>query len=128
MSWNRPKTRCRAFTMVRSKEKGKRGERGLAKALFEHLGWVARRGQQYSGTETAADVKIEDGPEVHIEVKRSERLRLYDAIEQAEEDAGAKPYALFHRRNRKPWVAIIPLERLKDFLIAWRRWDEDTSA
>ena len=36
-----------------SREKGKRGERELANAL-KTLGHDARRGQQYSGTETTA--------------------------------------------------------------------------
>lgn len=100
-----------------SRDKGKRGERELANAL-KNLGYEARRGQQYSGTETSADVV--GLPGVHIECKRTEQLRLYDALEQAETDAGDSGDipAVFHRRNKKPWVVVM---RLDDWLELYRK-------
>lgn len=91
-----------------SREKGKRGERELANAL-KTLGHDTRRGQQYSGTETSADVV--GLPGIHIECKRAETLRLYEALEQAERDAGSSGDlpAVFHRKNGKPWVVIMAL-------------------
>ena len=91
-----------------SREKGKRGERELANAL-KALGHDARRGQQYSGTETSADVV--GLPGIHVECKRTETLRLYEALEQAERDAGSSGDlpAVFHRKNGKPWVVIMAL-------------------
>lgn len=100
-----------------SRDKGKRGERELANAL-RSCGYETRRGQQYSGTETSADVV--GLPGIHIECKRTEQLRLYDALEQAENDAGdsGDVPAVFHRRNKKPWVVVM---RLDDWLELYRK-------
>lgn len=91
-----------------SRNKGKTGERELANILKAH-GYDARRTQQYCGANGDADVV--GLPGVHIEVKRTESLSLYTALEQAESDAreGEIP-VVFHRRNRKRWVAIMELE------------------
>jgi len=44
----------------------------------------------------------------HIECKRTEKLSLYKALEQAEDDAGDEtPAVVFHRRNGKQWVVIM---------------------
>lgn len=94
-----------------SRDKGKRGERELARILKDH-GYNARRGQQYSGASGDADVV--GLPGFHIEVKRVERLRLYDALAQAQHDAreDEKPVVI-HRQNGRGWVVILTLE---DFL------------
>ena len=60
-----------------SRNKGKVGERELAKKLRE-LGFDARRGQQFCGANGDADVV--GLPNIHIECKRVEALRLYDAL------------------------------------------------
>lgn len=90
------------------REKGKRGERELARRLREY-GYDARRGQQYCGISGDADVI--GLPGIHIEVKRTERLSLYDALSQAKSDArpGEMPIVA-HRRNNCEWVVIQPLE------------------
>lgn len=90
------------------REKGKRGERELARRLREY-GYDARRGQQYSGANGDADVI--GLPGVHIEVKRTEKLSLYDALAQAIADArpGEMP-VVAHRRNNCDWVIIQPLD------------------
>lgn len=94
-----------------SREKGKRGEREIANILKER-GYDAKRGVQYQGSPDSPDVV--GLPGVHIEVKRSERLDLYDAIEQSKRDSGDNEMpAVFHRKNGKDWVAIL---RLEDFL------------
>jgi len=94
-----------------SRNKGKAGERELAHELTRVLGVSARRGVQFQGGPDSPDV-IADIPDVHIECKRTERFRLYDALEQAVEDAGANIPVVLHRQNRKPWVAIIRLDDL----------------
>lgn len=50
-------------------------------------------------------------PGVHIEVKRTEKLSLYDALAQSIADArpGEMPIVV-HRRNDCQWVVIQPLE------------------
>lgn len=91
-----------------SREKGKRGERELASILKEY-GYGCRRGQQYCGANGDADVTGLHG--IHIEVKRTERLNLYDALSQSRHDArdGEMPIVA-HRKNNAEWVVIQPLD------------------
>lgn len=107
---------------MNSNSKGKRGEREGAKEWSKVMGCDARRGQQFSGSPDSPDIKHGiDG--IHLECKRTERLKLYDAVEQAEDDAGADEVPIvLHRKNLKPWVAILLLddipklyERLKEY-------------
>lgn len=95
----------------KSRNKGASGERELAHELSRLLGVEARRGCQYRGGPGSPDV-VADIPEVHIECKRTERLRLYEALEQAIADAGEKVPIVAHRQNHKPWVAIVRLDDL----------------
>ncbi len=93
---------------INSRSKGAKGERELAKILREY-GYPCRRGQQYSGANGDADVV--GLPNIHIEVKRRERLEIYSAIAQAVRDAknGDKP-AVFHRKNDCEWLVTMRLE------------------
>jgi len=94
------------------KNKGKRGERELARFLTDH-GHPARRGCQYSGSPDSPDVTCPSLP-FHFEVKRTERLRLHEAMNQATNDAGLSSIPLVaHRRNGGDWLAIL---RLTDLL------------
>jgi Holliday junction resolvase len=95
-----------------SRQKGKRGEREAAKVLSEVLGVPARRGQQFKGTPDSPDVEIDlDG--IFVEVKYAERVNLYEALERAEQQAGAKVPIVLWRRNRKPWLFVCYLEDLR---------------
>lgn len=96
---------------MNSRNKGAAGERELAAKLREY-GYNCRRGQQYSGANGDADVV--GLPGIHIEVKRVEKLNLYDAMAQAVRDAkdGDIP-AIFHRKNNKEWLVSL---RLDDFM------------
>lgn len=89
-----------------SKEKGKLGEREVAALLKAH-GFEARRGQQFAGGGDSPDV-VHNIPGLHIEVKRTEQLNLYAALDQAFQDRKAGEYAaVFHRKNQKKWVVIM---------------------
>lgn len=90
---------------INSRNKGAAGEREIAN-LLKGQGYEARRGQQYCGANGDADVVGLDG--IHMEVKRVERLNIHEAMEQAQRDAreGEKP-AVFHRKNRKPWLVTM---------------------
>ena len=105
---------------INSKQKGARGERELARKLRD-LGYDCRRSQQYSGLgDSSADVI--GLPGIHIEVKRTERLSLYDAVAQAKRDAsgsGDLP-AVFHRRSNCEWVVVMELE---DWIEIYREWE-----
>ena len=94
-----------------SRDKGKRGEREVALILREH-GFEARRGQQYCGANGAADVV--GVPGLHIEVKRTEKFRMYEALDQAINDAREDELpVVFTRKNNCDWVACL---RLDDFM------------
>lgn len=98
--------------MINSNRKGKCGEREAAKAIQHYLGFEARRGQQFKGGQDSPDVALDDVEGLHFEVKRVERLELYKALEQALVDAGENAPIVLHRKNHKPWVAVIRLEDL----------------
>jgi Holliday junction resolvase len=91
-----------------SRDKGKRGEREIVD-LLKKRGWPARRGQQFKGTPDSPDVECPNFP-FHIEVKRTERLSVYEAMAQAEQDAGTRAPVVFHRRSNEKWLAILDLE------------------
>lgn len=104
---------------MNSREKGCKGERELAKILRDY-GYMARRGQQYSGANGDADVVGITG--VHIECKRVERLNIHDAMNQAVRDAreGEIPVVM-HRKNRTEWIVTM---RLEDWMKDRRELDE----
>ena len=94
-----------------SRDKGKGGEREVALILREH-GFEARRGQQYCGANGDADVV--GVPGLHIEVKRTEKFRMYEALDQAINDAREDELpVVFTRKNNCDWVACL---RLDDFM------------
>lgn len=95
-----------------SKAKGKRGELELVNELKKY-GYDAMRSQQYSGA--LGDADVVGLPGIHIECKRTEHLRLYEAVEQAKSDSriGSIP-AVFHRKNNKEWLVILTLDGFMD--------------
>ena len=91
---------------VNSRRKGKDGELEWVKFLNHH-GLEARRGQQYSGASGDPDVICEDLPHIHFEVKRTEKLNPYTALEQAKRDSLGRVPVVAHRRNKKNWIIIM---------------------
>ena len=96
---------------INSRRKGCRGEREAAAEIARLFRVEARRGQQYCGNPDAPDICTAI-TQVHFEVKRTESLRLYPALEQAVRDAGPKIPVVLHRSNHRMWVAIVRLEDL----------------
>lgn len=94
---------------MNSKKKGSAGERELCDVL-RSAGYEAHRNdQRYVGGVDNPDVSAVPG--YHIECKRTERLSLYEAFEQAEHDAnGHAVPVVMHRRSRKPWLCVMKLE------------------
>ena len=104
-----------------SQRKGAQGERELAK-LLEEEGYPMVRGGACFGTVP----DLVGLPGIHVEVKRVERLNVSEAMRQAERDAerfldGAP--AVFHRRNREPWLVTM---RLSDWLALYKAGCEAT--
>jgi Holliday junction resolvase len=95
-----------------SRQKGKRGEREAAAELGALLGVDARRGVQYQGGPDSPDVVL-DGVAIHVEAKRTEKLTLWAAVEQARAEAPAgKVPLVWHRPNRRGSVVIVETARL----------------
>lgn len=99
--------------MGRSQQrKGAAGERELA-ALLSAAGYECQRGGSLSFGKIPDVLGL---PGIHIECKRVEKLNVGEAMEQAIRDSermlDGLP-ALFHRRNRKPWLVTM---RLQDWL------------
>ncbi len=93
----------------KSQQKGAAGERELAQILREY-GYICDRGGSLSFGEVA---DITGLPGIHIEVKRVEKLNVVEAMEQSIRDSERMQDglpALFHRRNRKPWLVTMRLE------------------
>lgn len=93
----------------RSQTKGRRGERELAALLQQH-GYDVRPGEPLNYGEEPDLVGL---PQIHIECKRCEKLRLSEWMTQSEQDAqrfqdGAP--AVFFRRSREPWCVVMKLE------------------
>lgn len=101
---------------LRSRNKGKRGEREAAAELQRLFNVDARRGCQFQGSDESPDVVV-DIPRLHFEVKRCESFRLYDALDQSIKDAGDNIPVVLHRQNRRPWVAIVRLDDLPQLAV-----------
>ena len=99
-----------------SQRKGREGERELRDKLREY-GYDVNCGDPLSFGTVPDLVGL---PGIHVEVKRVERLNVPEAMQQAVRDSekfqDGMP-ALFHRRNRQPWLVTI---RLEDFMRLYR--------
>lgn len=92
-----------------SQAKGRGGEIELAKIL-QSYGYEVQPGNPLNYG-TMPDLSGLDG--IHVECKRAEQLRLAAWMAQAVHDADkfndGLP-AIFHRRNRSPWLVTMKLE------------------
>lgn len=103
---------------INSRAKGAVGEREFAKLLRKH-GYEAERGCQHSGGKDSPDVKS-NMLGIHWEVKRTDRLRLHDALNQSQADAGEEEMAVVaYRKNRSNWIVIQPFEEWIELYKAW---------
>lgn len=94
---------------MNSREKGRRGEIEIIHEL-EKYGYKCRRAQGMycrGGVETPDVVGL---PGIHMEIKRVENLNIHKAYAQAVSDSEGKAIpAVFHRRNRGPWMVTLGL-------------------
>ena len=100
---------------INSKKKGSRGERELAAEINKLFpGSGARRSQQFCGA-VAGDADLKTLiPKLHLECKRTEKLNLSKAIEQATNDAGktASIPVVASKKNRENWLVTCWLDDL----------------
>ena len=92
------------------RSKGARGEREAAALLSKLLETPVTRTRQFKGSPGSPDLEGVAG--LHLEVKRTERLSLYDALAQAERGAGENRPLVLHKRNRNRWLFIGYLDDL----------------
>lgn len=94
---------------MRSQKKGRAGEIELSKILNSY-GIPAAPGNPLNFGSVPDVTGI---PGIHIEVKRVEKLNVGEAMNQAIRDSekfhDGMP-ALFHRRNRQPWLVTMRLD------------------
>lgn len=88
---------------MNSKRKGKVGELEASKEWGRVMKCEARRGQQFSGSQESPDV-VHNIDGLHLEIKRTEKIQVYPAMEQSKQDAGDDLPIVLTRRNQKPWV------------------------
>jgi len=105
--------------MVNSIEKGKRGEREFTKFCHYEGYNKAHRSQQYCGK--AGDADLVNLPGIHVEVKRVERLNIYDAMDQSINDARNTDNIpiVAHKKNNKYWLIMMEAE---DWFKLYREW------
>lgn len=106
-----------------SRDKGKRGEREFAAFCREQGYDGVHRTSQYCG-KTGAAGDVEGLPGIHVEVKRTETLRLVDYMDQSRRDAeqegkGNIPIVAW-RKNDHPWYVALLAE---DFFTIYREWE-----
>lgn len=108
---------------INSKQKGKKGELEFAHECEKFgLTGVHRTAQTNGKLEhSLADCEGLDG--IHVEVKRVEALNVDKAMEQAIDDLKTKKEkripVVFHRKNRKPWLATAKFEDWVKFYKSW---------
>jgi Holliday junction resolvase len=96
----------------KSKRKGKSGELEVAH-LYQDIGYMARRTSQYCGSSGDAS-DVTGVPYIHIEVKRQDKMNLYDWLEQAKRDSqGTDNVPVVHyRQSRKGWRVLLECKDL----------------
>lgn len=100
---------------MNSKRKGNAGELELLHLLEAQGILCTRNDQRYCGGLENPDIAADlGGWKLHLEVKRTEHLRLYEALQQAIRDANGKRIpVVISRGNREEWTASM---RLEDFI------------
>lgn len=98
-----------------SRDKGARFEREIAGRLKDE-GYNTRRGSSFIGESDVVGL-----PDVHLELKAREQMRLYDWMEQSKRDAGEqeKPIVI-HKQNYKE---ILVTMRFDDWIEFYREWE-----
>jgi len=107
-----------------AQRKGADGERELANLLKEY-GFEVRRGQVFNHESDMVGLD-----KIHPEVKRVEKLNVWEAINQAIREADKRKDGvptLFHRRNKtgvkdkyEDWLVTM---RLTDWIELYRKWN-----
>ena len=102
---------------INSRQKGAAGEREWARFLTKY-GYKAFRGRQFSGADDSPDVRCDDIPFIHHEVKRVQQLNISTALSQSERDARDKIPIVAHRRNGERWKVTLYADDFLRYFVA----------
>ena len=95
----------------KSRNKGKAGERAVAKLFREVMGMETRRGWQAAQATTACDV---EGTPWWLEVKRHKKVPIRPSYAQAVNDSDGRPPVVVWRDDRGEWMVCLSLA---DFMV-----------
>ncbi len=108
---------------INSKQKGKNGELEFAHECEKYGLLGVHRTAQTNGKLEQSLADCEGLPGIHIEVKRVERLNIDGAMDQAKRDLSTKKEkrfpVVFHRRNRKKWLATMEFQDWVELYKCW---------
>jgi len=115
-----------AKTVRSRKSKGRAFQDEIRAELISALGVSENDIVSTPASVNGCDLKLAESVRARfpfaIEAKRQERLNVWEALRQCEENAareGLKPLLVFRRNRSDPYVVL----RLADFLAMWRRAD-----
>lgn len=100
-----------------ARNKGANAERELANLIRDNWGYPTHRGKVFY---KESDVVGLDG--IHIECKRQEKLNIWSAMKQAQEEAEKRQDglpAVFHRKDGTEWLVTMRLSDWIDLFGAW---------
>lgn len=105
-----------------ARTKGKTGELEAAKELNILLpNAQARRAQQYSATESNADLLAPGLPNLFLEVKRRQSMNLHSVMDKCEEDCGGLNPVIMHRKDNTDWLITFRLQDIREIVTALKR-------
>lgn len=106
------------MSKINSNRKGKAGEREFVNKCKAYGFLTARRSQQYSGEGHTADVV--GLPNLHVEVKRVEKLNIEKAMDQCYRDKREYEIGIVaHRKNGKEWLITLGFD---DFMEIYKTY------
>jgi len=94
---------------INSLNKGKNYERKIAKTLSDYFNCYVRRTPGSGNLDIKGDLRNLSGPleQFVIECKKQEKLNVWKALQQTEEEAGHKiGLLIFARNNSKDYVCM----------------------
>jgi hypothetical protein len=105
-----------------ARRKGKTGELEAAHEINILLpNAQARRAQQFSATESTADLLAPGLPNLFLEVKRRQSINLHKVMDECEESCGGLSPVVLHRKDNTDWLITFRLQDIREIVTALQR-------
>ena len=105
-----------------ARRKGKTGELEAAHEINVLLpNAQARRAQQFSATESSADLLAPGLPNLFLEVKRRQSMNLHKVMDECEEHCGGLHPVILHRKDNTDWLVTFRLQDIREIVTALQR-------